>query len=146
MEWHTTFCPLFGSEKIDNPSYPPPPTKKKLKYLLIKKLAKPRIDLFRAHRSFTWTSNLRAANSHALAVRHTHGPSTPRQLWREHDKRFYSCITAWFGNCPASDRKALQSVVRTAQYITGVKLPAIQNLYTRQCQRKALKIVRLQPP
>ena len=36
------------------------------------------------------------------------------------------CITTWFGNCSASDRKALQRVVRTAQYITGAKLPAIQ--------------------
>ena len=51
------------------------------------------------------------------------------------------CITAWYGNCSASDRKALQSVVRTAQYVTGAKIPAIQDLYTRQCQRKALKIV-----
>uniref|UniRef100_A0A4W5LD23 Reverse transcriptase domain-containing protein n=1 Tax=Hucho hucho TaxID=62062 RepID=A0A4W5LD23_9TELE len=66
-------------------------------------------------------------------------------------KRFYSCniesiltgcITAWYGNCAASDRKALQRVVRTAQYITGAKLPAIQDLYTRRCQRKALKIVK----
>ena len=49
-------------------------------------------------------------------------------------KRFYSCtiesiptgcITAWYGNCAGSDRKALQSVVQMAQYITGVKLPAI---------------------
>jgi hypothetical protein len=29
-----------------------------------------------------------------------------------------------------------------AQYITGSKLPAIQDLYTRWCQRKALKIVK----
>uniref|UniRef100_A0A8C7WBW6 Reverse transcriptase domain-containing protein n=1 Tax=Oncorhynchus mykiss TaxID=8022 RepID=A0A8C7WBW6_ONCMY len=66
-------------------------------------------------------------------------------------KRFYSCniesiltgcITAWYGNCSASDRKALQRVVRTAQYITGAKLPAIQDLYTSRCQRKALKIVK----
>jgi hypothetical protein len=42
----------------------------------------------------------------------------------------------------AIDRKALQRVVRTAQYITGAKLLAIQDLYTRQCQRKALKIVK----
>ena len=60
-------------------------------------------------------------------------------------KRFYSytiksmvaslpgCITAWYGNCSAFDRKALQRVVRTAQYITGAKLPAIQDLYTRRC-------------
>ena len=66
-------------------------------------------------------------------------------------KRFYSCtiesiltgcITAWYGNCSASDRKALQGVVRTAQYITKAKLPAIQDLYSRRCQRKALKIVK----
>jgi hypothetical protein len=30
--------------------------------------------------------------------------------------------------------------VCTAQYITGAKLPAIQDLYTRRYQRKALKI------
>jgi hypothetical protein len=52
------------------------------------------------------------------------------------------CITAWYGNCLASDRKVLQRVVRTAQYITGAKLPAFQDLYTRRCQRKALKIVK----
>ena len=52
------------------------------------------------------------------------------------------CITAWYGNYSASDRKALQRVVCTAQYITGAKLPAIQGLYTRRCQRKALKIVK----
>jgi hypothetical protein len=59
-------------------------------------------------------------------------------------KRFHSCtiesilnniITTWYGNCSVSDRKALQRVVRTAQYITGVEHPAIQDLYTRQCQR-----------
>ncbi|CDQ65473.1 unnamed protein product [Oncorhynchus mykiss] len=66
-------------------------------------------------------------------------------------KSFYSCTiesiligctTAWYGNCSVSDRKALQRVVRTAQYITGAKLPAIQDLYTRRCQRRALKVVK----
>ena len=54
-------------------------------------------------------------------------------------KRFYSSniestgsITAWYSNCSASDCKA--------QYITGAKLPAIQDLCTRRCQRKALKM------
>ena len=65
-------------------------------------------------------------------------------------KRFYSCtiesiltgcITAWYVNCPASNRKALQRVVRTAQYITATKLPAYQDLYARR-QRKAEKIFR----
>ena len=61
-------------------------------------------------------------------------------------KRFYSCtiesITAWYGNFSASNLKALQRVLRMAQYITGAKLPAIQDLYTRRCQKKALKIVK----
>ena len=70
-------------------------------------------------------------------------------------KTFYSCtiesiltgcITAWYGNCSASDCTKPQRVVCTAQYLTGAKLPAIQDLYTRLCPRKALKIVRLQPP
>ena len=58
-------------------------------------------------------------------------------------KTFYSCtiesiltgcITAWYGNCLTSDRKGLQRVVCTAQYITGAELPAVQDLYTRGCQ------------
>ena len=53
-----------------------------------------------------------------------------------------SCITAWYGNCSASDHKALQRIVLTDQYITGDKLPAIQDLYNRWCQRKDQKIVR----
>ena len=51
-------------------------------------------------------------------------------------KKFYSCtieciltscIIAWYGYCSASDHKALQRVVWTAQYITGAKLPDIQS-------------------
>ena len=42
----------------------------------------------------------------------------------------------------ASDHKALLRILCTAQYITGNKHPPIQDLYTRQCQRKALKIVK----
>jgi hypothetical protein len=43
-------------------------------------------------------------------------------------KNFYSCtiesiltgcVTAWYGNCTVIDRKVLQMVVRTAQYISG---------------------------
>jgi hypothetical protein len=52
------------------------------------------------------------------------------------------CITAWYGNCSSSKCTALQRVVCTAQYITGAKLPAIQDLYTRWCQRKAPKMVK----
>ena len=61
-------------------------------------------------------------------------------------KKFYSCtikniltgcITTWYGNCLASNHKALQRVVRMAQYISGTEIPAIQDLYTRRCQKKA---------
>ncbi len=34
------------------------------------------------------------------------------------------CITAWFGNSTAGNRKALQRVVRTARHIVGGELPS----------------------
>ena len=48
------------------------------------------------------------------------------------------CITAWYGNCSAHDRKALQRIVSSAQRITGGKLPALQDTYTTRCYRKAI--------
>ena len=39
------------------------------------------------------------------------------------------CVSAWYGNCLASGRKARQRVVRVAQYITGAEFTAIQDLY-----------------
>ncbi len=47
------------------------------------------------------------------------------------------CITAWFGNSTAGNRKALQRVVRTARHIVGGELPSLQDIYTRRCIRKA---------
>uniref|UniRef100_A0AAZ3R676 Alkylated DNA repair protein AlkB homologue 8 N-terminal domain-containing protein n=1 Tax=Oncorhynchus tshawytscha TaxID=74940 RepID=A0AAZ3R676_ONCTS len=52
------------------------------------------------------------------------------------------CITSWYGNCSAHNRKALQRVVRSAQHITGGKLPALQDTYTTRCHRKAIKIIK----
>ncbi|XP_052385670.1 uncharacterized protein LOC127933105 isoform X1 [Oncorhynchus keta] len=52
------------------------------------------------------------------------------------------CITAWYGNCAAHNRKALQRVVRSAQRITGCNLPALQDTYTTRCHRKAKKIIK----
>ena len=56
------------------------------------------------------------------------------------------CITAWYGNCSAHNRKALQRVVRSAQRITGGKLPALQDNYSTRCHRKAKKIIKSQQP
>ena len=56
------------------------------------------------------------------------------------------CITAWYSNCSAHNRKALQRVVRSAQRITGGKLPALQDTYTTRCHRKAIKIIKIITP
>jgi hypothetical protein len=88
---------------------------------------------------------VKRARQHLFPLRRLKGFSMGPQIL----KNFYSCtiesiltgcITAWYGNCSASDRKALQRVVCTAQYITVAKLADIQDLYNRRCQRKALKI------
>ena len=45
------------------------------------------------------------------------------------------CITAWYGNCTASNRRALQRVVRLAQHITEGTLPALQDTYSRKAKK-----------
>ena len=70
-----------------------------------------------------------------------YGSSDPQRVLWLHHREHPGCITAWYGNCSASDHKVLQRVVRMAQYINGAKLYAIQDLYNIQCQRKALKTV-----
>ncbi len=52
------------------------------------------------------------------------------------------CITAWFGNSTAGNRKALQRVVQTARHIVGDELPSLQDIYTRRCVRKARRIIK----
>ncbi len=52
------------------------------------------------------------------------------------------CITTWFGNSTAGNRKALQRVVRTARHIVGGELPSLQDIYTRRCIRKARRIIK----
>ncbi|KAI4876984.1 hypothetical protein NFI96_002431 [Prochilodus magdalenae] len=66
-------------------------------------------------------------------------------------RTFYTCtvesiltgsITTWYESCTAIERKALQRVVRTAQYITGVQLPNLLDLYTSCCLRKTRRILK----
>jgi hypothetical protein len=52
------------------------------------------------------------------------------------------CITAWYGNCTTHNSRALQRVMRSAQHITGGKLPALQDTYSTRCHRKAKKIIK----
>jgi hypothetical protein len=70
-----------------------------------------------------------------------HGSSDPQKVlqlpYREHPD--------WLHHSLVQQLHGLRLQVTTectAQYVTGAKLPAIQNLYTRRCQRKALKIVK----
>ncbi len=53
-----------------------------------------------------------------------------------------NCITAWYGNCTVSDQKALQRVVKTAQYTTGVGLPSIKDVYHKRCLRRVRSIIK----
>lgn len=46
------------------------------------------------------------------------------------------CITAWFGNRTAGNRKARKRPVRTASHIVGGEHPSLQDIYTRRCIRK----------
>ena len=52
------------------------------------------------------------------------------------------CITAWYGNCTARNRRSLQWVLQSAQRITGGTLPALQATYSTRCHRKAKKIIK----
>ena len=52
------------------------------------------------------------------------------------------CITTWYDNCTAHNRKALQRVVQSAQCITGGKLPALQDTFSTRCHKNAKKIIK----
>ncbi len=50
------------------------------------------------------------------------------------------CITAWYSSFTTLNRMSLQRVVKTAQHITWMKLPSMDNLYTPRCRKKANRI------
>ena len=60
---------------------------------------------------------------------------------------FYRCtveslltnsITVWFGNCTVQERKALQRVIKTAQYICGAAPPpSLQDIYNNRVTKRA---------
>ena len=51
-----------------------------------------------------------------------------------------NCITVWYGSCSASDRKAMQRLVKGAQRIAREPLPAIEYIYRKLCPKRAGKI------
>ena len=52
------------------------------------------------------------------------------------------CISVWYGSCTAKDRKVLRSVVRSAEFIIGRELPALQDIFHTRCIRKAGRILK----
>jgi hypothetical protein len=70
-------------------------------------------------------------------------PKTLRNFYRCTIESILSgCITAWYGNCTACNRRALQRVVRSAQRVTGDTLLALQGTYSTRCHREAKKIIK----
>ncbi len=53
-----------------------------------------------------------------------------------------SCITVWYGNCCAADRKTLQRTVKTAAKIIGAPLPSILDIFLTRCSSKAKSILK----
>ncbi len=53
-----------------------------------------------------------------------------------------SCITVWYGNCSAADRKTLQRTVNTAAKIISAPLPSILDIFLARCSSKTNSIVK----
>ncbi len=53
-----------------------------------------------------------------------------------------SCITVWYGNCSAADRKTLQRTVNTAAKIIGAPLPPILDIFLARCSSKTNNIMK----
>ena len=82
-------------------------------------------------------SNLRGLKKFGLT------PKTLTNVYRcTIESILWGCITAWYGNCTAHNRKALQRVVRSAQRITGDKHPTLLDTYSTRCHTKAKMIIK----
>ncbi len=53
-----------------------------------------------------------------------------------------SCITVWYGNCSAADRKTLQRTVNTAAKIIRAPLPSILDIFLARCSSKTNSIMK----
>lgn len=51
-------------------------------------------------------------------------------------------ITAWYGNCTALDRKALNVVIQSAERTTRLVTPTLRDFYTRRCTTRARQIIK----
>jgi hypothetical protein len=83
--------------------------------------------------------NLRRLKKFVLA------PKIPTNLYRcTIESLLLSCINTWYGNCIA--HTSLQRVVRSAQYITGGKLPDGTGRPKRSPRTTATRVTACSPP
>uniref|UniRef100_A0A2D4PSU3 Alkylated DNA repair protein AlkB homologue 8 N-terminal domain-containing protein n=1 Tax=Micrurus surinamensis TaxID=129470 RepID=A0A2D4PSU3_MICSU len=51
------------------------------------------------------------------------------------------CILVWYGSSSIADKKALQRIIKTAQNIIGLQLPALNDSFASRCLRKLHNIL-----
>ncbi len=98
----------------------------------------------------TWTTNTKSISKKAQQrlhfLRQLKRASLPPPILTTFyrgtiDSVLTSCITVWYGNCCAADRKTLQRTVNTAAKIIGAPLPSILDIFLTRCSSKAKSIV-----
>ncbi len=99
----------------------------------------------------TWTTNTmslsKKAQQHLHFLRRLKRASLPPPILTTFyrgtiESVLTSCITVWYGNCSAADRKTLQRTVNTAAKIIGAPLPSILDIFLARCSRKTNSIVK----
>ncbi len=102
------------------------------------------------HRGLTWTTNTKSISKKAQQrlhfLRRLKRASLPPPILTTFyrgtiESVLTSCITVWYGNCCAADRKTLQRTVNTAAKIIGAPLPSILDIFLTRCSSKAKSIV-----
>lgn len=51
-------------------------------------------------------------------------------------------ITVWFGSCSATDKRALQRVVKSSQNIIVSRHPSMEDIYKVWCLKRTTSIVK----
>ena len=118
-------------------------------HILIDRAVVEQVESFKFHgihitSKLTWSKHNKSRRGHYNTFpirslkRFGMGPQILKTLYSSTIESILTgCITAWFGSCSASDRKALQRVVRMAQYITGSEplYKAVSEGGPKYCQR-----------
>ncbi|KAL0153661.1 hypothetical protein M9458_051026 [Cirrhinus mrigala] len=109
------------------------------------------IDSSAVERDLTWTTNTMSLSKKAQQrlhfLRRLKSASLPPPILTTFyrgtiESVLTSCITVWYGNCSAADRKNLQRTVNTAAKIIRTPLPSLLDNFLTQCSSKATSIVK----